>query len=62
MTEKALEGMRLEIATTALGLSKPELVCPHCGKPVRLVLPSEDVAGEKQKASVTTWRAKGARP
>ena len=52
---------RLEVATTGLGLGKPELTCPHCHKPLRLV-PSEAVAGEKGKPSVTTWRAKGERP
>jgi hypothetical protein len=55
MTEKDLQQVRLAVAPTALGLEKPELVCPHCGKPVRLVLPGEK---EKDAAKTPPWRAK----
>jgi hypothetical protein len=54
MTAKDLEQVQLQVATTGLGLGKPELVCPHCGKPVRLVLPGE----ENDAPSKPAWRAK----
>jgi hypothetical protein len=55
MTEKDLEQVQLQVATTGLGLGKPALVCPHCHKPVRL-LPG---AKEKDASSKPpAWRAK----
>jgi hypothetical protein len=56
MSEKELlEGMRLEVAPTALGLEQPELRCPHCHRPVKLVLPG---AKENDASSKPAWRAK----